>query len=185
MKKLIAVSVVICVVLALTGCGDDNYQQGTKTSKGFESEFINIKFTLPDGYEMIPDKNLEDLMDDVTVYEMGAENPDNYNSVYLVVEKLSMITGLLSEEQYLEVLKTNLEQETAMKYTIKSDTTNVTIAGESYVKMSSTANVQGIEIRQDYIVKKIGRKMVCFIVTYSDDTKSDMDELLKCFKALD
>lgn len=101
---------------------DSPYQKGTSTETGFESEWLNLKFTPPENIIMNSEEELQSVMkqgqdtleesssldfsdDDLsgTVYEMMASSETGFPNVSLVVEDATQED--LTEDEYFAALQ--------------------------------------------------------------------------------
>jgi len=197
-RKIIMVMVVCLVFLSLINCSKtSDYERGILTETSFESKYLDIKFTLPEGFVMATEEDMLRLMgigSDITgvkgvnkkiielttVYEMMASGVIGYPNVIMIVEKplLSNITT----EQYFDVLKTGLLNVNTMDYVIDNQITSVEIAGYSYKQL--TASLPSLNIYQNYIVRKQGKRVIGFITTHSLETKQELEILMNGFSRL-
>jgi len=170
------------------------YQKGTLTETSFESSYLGIRFTLPKGFTMLTEKQLlslvessagqdsttNDYVQQASVYEMMASAPTGLPNVILMTEK-PFLTNI-TMDMYINVVKIRLSIQNTMECTIDDEITSVEIAGQSYKKF--TAHVVGRDISQDYFIRKQDDLIVAFITTYSSDTKTELDALMKGFSKI-
>jgi len=175
-----------------------DYKRGVLSEAGYESDYLNIRFRPPAGFIMATEAEMFELMDlgaeimDVdrelldfaqlsTVYEMMATTPFGSPNVILIAEKLMLSS--ITEEQYYDALVSQLSSMPAigMEYTFGDRPESVTIAGESYLKMAARLEAYGQVMHQDYIFRKLDDRMICFIVTYTEDTVREMETLMSGF----
>ena len=213
MKKNIAIAFVLCVLLTLfAGCGNNSsespenetqnneqesetlsYERGILTETGYESQYLDIKFTVPEGFVMATeedilgmmqvgveimdlDKDTIDYSSLTTVYEMMVSSASGSPNVALLTEKLM---SNVTVEQYLDIVKSQLA-DVPMNYEF-GDVTSVEIAGESYQQIVASAEIKGTAFLQKYIVRKFDDRMVCFVVTNTSETEKELDTLMKAF----
>jgi hypothetical protein len=186
----------VCIAfLLLTNCSkSSDYERGILTETSFESKYLDIKFTLPEGFVMATEEDMLQMMgigaditkvnkkiiELTTVYEMMASAAVGYPNVSVMVEKplLSNITI----EQYFDVLKKNLLKVKNMDFVIDDQITSVEIAGYNYKQVS--ASLSGSSVLQNYIFRKQGGRMIGFIITYTSDTEQELDILMSGFSKL-
>ena len=178
---------------------DSPYQKGTSTETGFESEWLNLKFTPPENIIMNSEEELQSVMkqgqdtleesssldfsdDDLsgTVYEMMASSISGFPNVSLVVEDASLEN--MTVDQYFLAAQQMLDA-TGMGYTY-SDVTDIQIAGQDFRVMETSVAVNDYEILQKYCTRKQGGKFVSIILSYTTDTTAEADEILAAFTPL-
>ncbi|MHB1453657.1 MAG: hypothetical protein ACYCYM_06870 [Saccharofermentanales bacterium] len=184
--------------IAVSKTGD--YVKGTLTATALESEYLNLKFTAPEGFVMATEKEIDALVvfagdivyEDVgkekidyamakTVYEMFVQTPSGLPNASICVEKTM---SNMTVDVYLDSLKTQLLGIETMEYSFDAETTVQTLAGQDYTVLSATTVYSEVEMIQDYYCRKQGDRIVAIIVTYSTDTQNAMVELLKAFEPL-
>ena len=175
------------------------YQKGTSTETGFESEWLNLKFTPPENIIMNSEEELQSVMkqgqntleessnldfsdDDLsgTVYEMMASSISGFPNVSLVVEDASLEN--MTVDQYFLAAQQMLDA-TGMGYTY-SDVTDIQIAGQDFRIMETSVAVNDYEVLQKYCTRKQGGKFVSIILSYTTDTTAEADEILAAFTPL-
>jgi len=157
--------------VTITTVDTDKYVKGILTDTGFESAYLNLRFTLPDGYVMGPNDSS---------YEMLASTPSGSPNVSVIAEKLT--SSAVTEEQYIETVKSqskNLNGE--ISYTFDNETTAVELAGENYIKLSAEAYYGDAELMKDILMRKIDNRMVLITFSYTADTSDEMEALMACF----
>ena len=183
---------------AETEAGDD-YIKGTTSAEGFESQWLNLKFTpaeddimateeeiaamLGTGTETVQegigatDEQMQQTVNN-TVCEMMASKATGSPNVQIMVEKVPM--GNMTAEQYLDVVKAQLES-LDMGYTSSAEYTAKTIAGQEYTVLKTEASTNGVDFIQEYATRKQGNRLISFIMTYTGDTAEAMDTMLGQF----
>jgi hypothetical protein len=200
------ITVIIFGMFLLSGCGSNGegtfagttYEKGILTETTYESEYLNLRFELPDGYTMGIEAIVNELAefdDEIIyqdagntlvdfskanlVYEMFAATPDIYPSVYLMVEKLPSKDTTV--KQYLDSLEKQFTGGEDLGYTIESKRGTNVVAGQSYTRMNLEINYVGIEVLQYFLTRKIDDRAVSFIITYEKGTEAEADKLLSAF----
>lgn len=197
MKKLFLSMLLVLLTLgALVGCSDNvKFEKGILTDTSYESQFLNLRFELPDGYIMATEDDLKTMIaasnalvgidvgdyDDLaTVYEMTVQHFSGNPNVMVMAEKL--IPATTSVSKYLEVLKEQLTDMPNMNYSFK-ETSEATIAGQTYTKLTALVDVFGSAMTQDYYLRKQGNRMIVLVFSYTDEATSEMQGLLNTFTA--
>jgi hypothetical protein len=179
-----------------------DYKKGSSTRTGFESKYLNLKFSAPEGYIMASASDLEGLVEfsgDILytdqekktidfakariVYEMIVASPNGTPTITVAVEKLPM--GHMTAEQYLDeftaALKSQFEKKKITEHTISDEKTSVEFAKQSFLQISATVKDKGEEVKQDFLVRKYDDRMLVITVSYTVNTKNNMDTLLNRF----
>ena len=206
MKKVLIIALTLCVLLVLfAGCGSSGddaesvnipYEKGILTENGFESKYLGIRFTAPEGFVMATEDYIFSLLDIgadmmmgessefvdyaklATVYEMMVSAPDGWPNVIVMVEKLEQED--ITVEQYFDILKGQFSSMPSVNYGF-SDITSVEIAGQTYQQMVATGEANDMAATQKYILRKIDDRIVGFITTNGPDTESELDILMGAF----
>ena len=167
------------------------YTRGTLTENSFESKFLNLRFTLPDGFNIISETDLNalnasrgfakdlDFMNEYVVYEMIAMTPINVPSVSVIVEKLSVMG--ITIEAYIEDFKEEMLKGGFDNISFADETIKVKFAGETYTQVNVTLYVLGTEINQKYLFRQIDDRVVNIVATYTPETEAEMQILLDAF----
>lgn len=180
------------------------YSRGVLNEQSYESEFLNLKFTAPSNYIMMTQEELDQTLDlsseeifkdkdkkiidytkAVTVYEMQALCSDtmgNFPNLSIGVEKLNLKN--ITETQYLDVVKGQLQEVTQIDYTLEDDYSKMTVAGQEYTTLVATTSIGGINLKQSYLVRKINDRMAFIILTENTDESQAAQDLLNCLQPL-
>ena len=207
MKKLRGSLLVLMLVVVtmFSGCNKESskkeYSRGIIKDDTYESEYLNLKFTTPEGYTMITedvlnqyvqfaseivykdkDQKVIDYSKAVNVYEMMcAEATINTPNVNIVIENL--LGREISIDDYIEASKEQLLA-TGIEYTFSETTKEVELAGEKYTVLDCIGNYNGQELLQQMYVRKVDNRMLILTITYTEDTAEGKDTLLAGFTAL-
>ena len=180
------------------------YKKGIVSKNSFESEWMNLRFTLPSGAKMLSQEELDVLMKkgvgllygdnadvvlDYTsltvVTEMMAQYPDGAN-VLIQVEKLSSIYKDLTAEDYLSISVANLQNSEANVETTVIDSYTLEWCGEVYEIMEMQSNYgTGQYIYQEYLARKKDNCMISIILTYTEASNDNAGILAQMFSAYD
>ena len=198
MKKTAAFFTLVILIFGIASCSQKReYTRGILTSTTFESEYLNLKFTAPEGTTMATEEEMKkvssmgaqvaqvdsqqfDAALENTVYEMQAFYIAGYPNVFLIVEKLAFSN--MTVENYMESVKQQLSKLSTVKYDITTEDEKATIAGQKYSKLSASAIYGTVSLTQDYYVRIQDGRAISFIVTYTSDTIDKKNELLEAFK---
>ncbi len=115
-----------------------------------------------------------------TVQEMMCTAADGIPNVTIAAEK---IQSNMTLEEYMEMLKSTLEQVTSMAYTVELTDEVVTIGGKDFTKLSAVAEVDGATLNQDFFAMIQGDRAVSITLTYAEGFEDAADEMLNSFEA--
>lgn len=179
---------------------EGEYVKGTSTETGFESEWLGLRYTAPEGMVMSTEEELNEVMgmgqemlsEDfselqleyakmASVYEMMSKNEAGTTNIIVTVEKLP--SSNFSVEDYAEAIKTNLKAVTTVVYTIADDLETVSVGGSDFTKITAQADYSGVNMHQDYYVRVIGDRAVSMALTYVDETASEAEAIINAFEA--
>ena len=173
------------------------YEKGVLTETDFESRYLDLRFSIPEGFIMATQDDINDLMDLgadvagfdeklvdfaslVNVYEMMASASSGSPNVIVMTEKIPLSN--MTVEQYLDALKTQLSKVNEMNYEYDDDITSIEIAGQSYKQLTTTTGAYGQNLTQKYNVRKIDKRMLLFITTSTPDTEEELAVLMNRFE---
>jgi len=183
----------------------DTYKKGIVTETGFESEWMNLRFTKPEGIIMVSQEELDTMMEQTaqwmfgedanekldyaaltTVTEMMAKNPEGSN-VIVQVEKLSLLYMFMTEEDYIAAVVENLRNTNAGLEVLTDETVyTMEIGGEEYTGLSTAVNYGNDSyVYQEIIVRKKEGRMISLVVSYNDATVENARNLLESFSSYD
>jgi len=198
MKKILGL--LLAVVLAMgimTGCSDSNveYTRGTIEDNVYTSEWMGLSYTVSDdmtiateeelfasmelGADMLgTDDELLDYAKLTVVYELTASNLVTGNNIVIMSEKIP--AEIKNEAQYVEILKENLI--TMGLDVTYDDVTTRTLGDVEFTELAYTMDLEGVEFKQTFIMKKLGDRMAVMTLTYFEE--AELDTLLAGFAAL-
>ena len=218
MKKfIIMVFVLIFAFSLMTACGADKekpaeikptstsgtsssneYEKGTFTETEFSSEYLSLRFSLPEGFVMATEEEINEMMglgadalgidsalveyaELTTVYEMTAISVDGSTNVIVFSEKLGLRN--ITVEQYFTALKAQLQEMPNAEYIIDDEIITVEIAGKAYEQMTASTSAYGVDMVQQYMMRKIDNRMVGVVTTCTPDTEDILNTLMEGFSA--
>lgn len=201
MKKRTVALLLLSAVLAglLSGCGNLGkekklFSPGYWTENHFDSPFMNLRFTLPEGWvaaqadelaEMsaAADKALDiqrggsgETPASVYHYELSAKDPATGTGVLILVHDYGMSTT-----DYAAGLQNGAKSEGAA-YTA-GDTLNLDLAGRRFLVLPLTMEGQQAPYQRQY-VRKEGDNLINVMMFTPDDGKDAFDELEVLFTKL-
>lgn len=174
------------------------YYPGTFTETGYETEFLGLRFTTPEGYVLSTPEELAELMGttmdaltesgDVTaiqkkyaelntIYELMATDSIGAVNVNIVLEKTILPLSL-----YLDVAKEQFANMSGMTITINSEE-EVEFAGATYTKMAADVVMDDIPIKQDYYFRELDGYMMLMTVTWVEGYETELETMMSSFSA--
>lgn len=175
------------------------FSKGTVSENGWESQWLNMRFTEPEGTRMVSQEELDTLMgiseellsEDLSdaqiqyseltsVREMMCYDEETQANVIVSVDWLPM---KISEETYMEEIERTLSSISAMTYTRIDEDEVVEIAGASYFRSGYRVDAMGQSRYADYYVRMIDSRAVSLIVTYGEDGEEIAASMLSSFAA--
>lgn len=164
---------------------DDGYVRGKITDTTYESEWIGFRYELPEGFTMSSEKEMdaileaggellyEDKVDDIVdyakmvmVYEMMAS--DRYgNVITLFVEQTKF-----DIDTYVAAIQLQMENVDTIDVTM-DDGVTVEVGGVEFEKYSLVLDYGGMEVKEDYYLRKQGDRMICMLLGYSSDEAAE------------
>lgn len=202
MKKIIALILAVICVFGLCSCDEkkikdtiENLTRGEVNEHVYVNESINITFTKTENMVYATDEELaammniglETLTDNKALFEQAklatitcflAKDVATGNNVVLVMEDLSKNSFTnITTKQYYEAVKSQLQAQTSVNYTI-GETSTAKIGGETYDVLSLTAKANGMTMSQNMYIRKVGKYMVCITITSVDGTEMSTFEAM-------
>lgn len=176
---------------------EDTYVKGTITESGFESEWMNLRFTAQPGVIMRSQKELDEYMrEDEGLADGAAINYSEITSVgemvayymsgtnvIVSVERLPVLHTTTTDQEYLFILVENLE--TMGETEVGESFYTVDIGGEAYTGLSIARNVDRTVYIQEIFVRKQENRMIVIGVTYKESNIEEAENLLQAFSVLD
>jgi hypothetical protein len=197
-KTTAALLTLVIIVFSMASCSaKKEYKRGTLTSTTFESEYLNLKFTLPDGFTMATEDEMKKMSSkgaqvmemnselfnsamENMVYEMQAVSTGGYPNVIVMAEKLQLQN--MTIDSYVDALKQQLTNVKSIKYTINTGKEKTSIAGQDYTTLTASATYATLTLTQDYYVRIQDGRAISFVFTYTSETAAKKDTLFNAFK---
>ena len=172
---------------------EPEFSIGSSTGNTYKNEFIGIQCTLDGNWIFKTDAEIQaineatlglvgeeykNMLANATVLQdMFATHVNGMDTVNVVLEKLSLASALLSEEQYMNLAKDSAVNALAsMGLTIvSSDVTKVQLAGKEHTALVVEANIAGFTIYEYMVVIKCNGYIACVTVaTWNENTCLDI-----------
>jgi len=193
-RSLALILAAFLFVASLAGCQNEpaTPARGETQGQTYHSRYLNITFTLPDGWSFYTDSQLEQqsgmaigllvdpgtefskgLMDHGAFYDMYAHNEPTASSVGLLYQFVGEANGEdIGTEDFLRHLMSGLPD---FEFTF-SDQFSRSIGGKSYTGMHSQINFGSATVYYDYYVIKIGGYFVAIVITSNNQDPESIFE---------
>lgn len=172
-----------------------SYVKGNLTESSFESEYLNLKYTLPENFVMSTTEEMLEMSDlgaeiseidlkkyeyskALLVYEMMAVDVTGTQNVMVVSEKLA--SSNITVDKYISGLKSQFKNLKEMDYKINEEVITKEIAGHTYSVLSMSA--MGGIVLQEYHVRIEDGRAIAIIVTAPDEESKNI--MLEGFSTL-
>lgn len=178
--------------------GNGSFSRGVVTNKQYVSTYLGICFTATEDWVFASDAELSELMgisfdlfgEDVygtskefaeaiakqaLIYDMVAAAPDGSN-VQIMLENLSVSIGgtSLSEIDYVDILRTQLDSITDLNYKL-SDTYTSELAGKTFTVIDAEVADGGLQ--QQFWLLRVDKYMLCITFTSMSEDAPDFVSL--------
>lgn len=158
-----------------------SYKEGKIEEKTFESEYIGVKFNLPQGYKMYNREQVEAIMaeliqDESTVGDMSYETIiHNEQGDVQVVIAVDHNKGQYSEEEYLGGIANGYKQIPTAE--ISDQISYATIAGMEF----SAIEISSGDTSMLHCVKKKNNDMLYYVITYPKGNIDAVQTVMNAF----
>ena len=158
----------------------------------YTNEFAEIKFNLPEdwayssdeeiaklmnvGAEMLNGNEFAKIVEQTSVYDMVANNPNTGSSVMIMFEKPLISASL---DFYISKIKEQLEAVETIDYTISDKIEKETLSGKEYSVVIAT--VPDYNMVQKYYIRQENGCFIDILVTYINNT-NDEQTIMNSFK---
>ena len=188
MKKLV---IIFSVLLCLCGCQKDKYVKGTFDEVTYTNSFFGFSMEYSSGYEVYQDEQLaqmlnttlEELENSSVVYEYMVADVDQMPIFQFYVEHYKFTTMLTYEDFVAQVVQQFVEQK-GTDYTLNG-VSDVDINGVLLKKIPLLYSVGSYTVHEDiYLINK-DNYVGTLIVTYIDDQKIEVEEIIQSIQLLE
>lgn len=199
MKKTVALLLALVTVFLLVGCntGKAELSRGTIEGNVYKNEYLGIQFTKPDswvystdeeiaavtnmGAELLGENFKEALDNNPSVYDMMVVDSITRNNINIGYENLAKtLSSNITEEQYVEALKRQLENISAISVTFPDTYDTVKLGETEFTRVICSTASYGVKMTQVYYLHKIEGYMAFIIVTIQDgDSVADIEAMFK------
>lgn len=201
MKRIFALVVVLVMTFSLVGCAEAakdalnrDLSRGTVDGNTYSSEFLGISFVKPDSWVYSTDEEINEMMgvsnditnrtdyeaavaDLLTVFDMMVIDYNSGNNVNVVFENLSLSNSTdITEDEYIEITKTNLQAVADLSYTF-ADVETVSLGGVEFKRLTCDVSyMELVSMKQVMYMKKIDNYMALISFTIVDGTDTSVIE---------
>ena len=200
MKKLVSLALALITVVMLIGCTSTKTEVSRGVIEGdvYKSEFIGIEFTKPESWVystdeeiaaaldmgadmLVEDKFKDSIKEADFLYDMMVKEVTTGTNINVGIENLSKTFSTnITEKQYLDALKSQLEEVTSMDVSFPDEYETAKLGDVEFTKAVCETKVQNITMTQVYYTRKVGGYMTYVIVTITKGyTVSDIEAMFK------
>lgn len=201
MKRILALTLALITLASLIGCNSSpefKISRGTIDGNVYKNEVLGFEFTKPYSWVYSTDEDIaaamnfavdnlldenfkEALENNPSVYDMMVVDPYTGANICVLYENLKRaFSSNMTEEQYVEVLKQQLEEVSAITVTFPKELYTAKLGNTEFKRCSCTATVSGTSLRQIYYLRNIGGYMASVIVSMpSGYTVAEIEAMFK------
>lgn len=164
---------------------DDGYVRGEITDTTYESEWIGLRYELPKGFTMSGEEEMDAILQagGELIYEGAADDIVDYAKMIMVYEMMAknrygdVITLFVEKtkfdiDTYVAAIKMQMGNVDTIDVTM-DDGEAVDVGGVEFVKYSLVLDYGGVEVKEDYYLRKQGDRMICMLIGYSNDETAE------------
>lgn len=197
MSLIIAINSSISVPKASENNAEEKYYKGTITKTGWESKFIGLRYTNPEGINMFTEEQLDEInkleygtpsivFDQnelgeaklTTVFEMMSTSDDKSIIAGVCVERLIDETDI---SKFIKSFESQIDRHPFYNYTLISDNETVRIGNDDYIMVSYMVDFNNVFRYQDNYFRVIGDRVIMISLDYNDE--GARDNILDAFTA--
>ncbi len=152
------------------------FEAGTFTENGYENEWLNLRFTLPDATLT----KIDSYFIDMIVAEIEWETKFPY--VQFVVEFANDMTAEGYLTDLVEYYKTGWEEEYGCVFSVDEQMKTELLGGQEYKVMNAIlSRPERADRYEEYYCRVQDNYVVCFQVLYEADSEEKAKEVMNCF----
>lgn len=174
------------------------FSKGIVSESGWESRWIGLRFTAPEGAKMTTEEELdalmglsEDLLSEdlseaqikyaelTSVKEMMCYDESTNTNVIVSVDRMPI---RISEEVFADQIEQSLTSLSAMAYERLGDGEMVDVAGSPYLRTGYRVEAGGQSMYMDYYVKMIEDRAVSLVLTYGENNEELSASMMEGFQ---
>ncbi len=198
MKKLIALLLAAVMLLSFAGCSEEaagneepeeiievTPERGTVENGFYENKAFGISFETEGDWYFLTDEEIAQSMGVAAEKIYGEEIPEGAENIYDVYcvdmatnttvtinyEDLGTIGGFTTENEYLEIVVSQLFEAGTDSGVVESQLSVAEVGGEKYPCLNLTLEVSGMKIYERIIVKKVGTWMGTVTIATLDEAE--------------
>lgn len=151
---------------------DVDYKRGKVTESSYESEFLGLKFNVPEGWQNVSEEELLHMdMPEGTACELQAYSAEEESNIVIIFEKLPAET--ITPDIYINSIVSSNQNAPGFEISdVKSDE-KIDIAGQQYNVLSYTILQENKTYYQRYFIRQIGDYMA--VISASARTADAID----------
>ena len=151
---------------------DVDYKRGKVTESSYESEFLGLKFNVPEGWQIVSEEELLHMdMPEGTACELQAYSAEEESNIVIIFEKLPAET--ITPDIYINSIVSSNQNASGVEISdVKSDE-KIDIAGQQYNVLSYTILQENNTYYQRYFIRQIGDYMA--VISASARTADAID----------
>lgn len=176
---------------------EEKYYRGTITKTGWESKFIGLRYTNPDGMIMLTEEELDEstkfkvgtasivfnqkVLGQIrltTVNEMGSMSNDKSIIARVCAERLIDDTNIY---QAIEEFEFQIDQHPLYNYQLLSDNETVKIGNADYIMVSYMINFNNVYRYIDIYFRIVGDRLI--MISFNFNNERERDKVLNSFTA--
>ncbi len=162
--------------------------RGMVIGNEYYSDFNGLTFTAPSDWVFASDEEImaamelgieiaydnsafqDAIVNMTTIFDMMATGPDGSN-INIVYENLALTGNQgISDVEYAELVKSQLEANTALEYQVDDYYSTVYLCGQAFTAVRADVTYLGVEMEQIYYMCRMDDYMCSVIVTCLGDT---------------
>ena len=192
MKKIIALLLILVLSVSLVACLDKDTDSDATITRGetvgtkYENDVFGFTFTAPATWvystddevaalvgmsvEALGDSRFQAALDKNTaIYDMMVRDVVTNSNVLVGYENLKKTLATnITEEQYVEAMKSQMSSVTGMTVKFPDATEQVKLGNTTFTKVVCQTTTYGVTMTQVYYIRKVGNYMGFVIVTIND-----------------
>lgn len=178
---------------------EERYYRGTITKTGWESKFIGLRYTNPEGMSMLTEEELdslieldrENLSNNFSQYELGFITLTSVFEMMSMSDDQSIIVGVCVERlidetdifQFIKSFETQINRHPLYNYTLINDDKTVRIGNDDYIMVSYMIDFNNVFRYQDSYFRIVGDRVIMILLNFNDERARD--NILDAFSAIE